>query len=250
MSIATNGIMFSDINFAQKVIESGLNNFNISLKGTNEKEYYENTNTYGFAKSIEGYKNLKQLNANVKLSFVLGNQSFLEINKLKECMVENQLDNIVFQFYKPSANDGQGVPEMEIIAKTCQMTYEIFKNTSIHFVFEVSIPLCLFGTDFLQELIKRKIIQTCCHIRKGGGIIFDNNFDILPCNHFVGLPLNKTNIDAENIINFWNSNDVTEFRKKINTYPHKKCQNCTLWKQCGGGCALRWLHISPEKIIK
>ena len=250
MSMATNGIRFSDKSFAQQIVDSGLHNFNISLKGSTPEEYYQNTRSLGFKKSIQGYQNLKSLGANVKLSYVLGDQTETEILKLKDFLIKYSLDNIVFQLYKPSASDGKDVPDMKIIAQTCKTAFEIFKQTDLHYAFEISIPLCLFDKAFLQELIERKIIQTCCHIRKGAGIIFDSNFDILPCNHFVQSPLNREPVPFDNIIDFWNSSICMQFRDTINTYPSKKCINCNLWENCGGGCILRWFHLNPEDFIK
>lgn len=250
MSMATNGIRFTDKQFAQQVVESGLHNYNISLKGTSKEEYYANTNSLGFMKSINGYRNLKSLGANVKLSYVLGTQSLSELMTLKNFLIEYNLDNIVFLLYKPSAQDCNGVPDMHIIAKTCELAYEVFKQTNLHFAFEISIPLCLFDKKFLQELINKKLIQTCCHIRKGKGIIFDSNFDILPCNHFINAPLNNESVDFDNIINFWNSSACNDFRHAINKYPSEKCAKCNLWQHCGGGCILRWFHLNPDDFIK
>ncbi len=250
MSMATNGIRFSNKTFAQCIINKGLNNFNISLKGNNEEEYYHNTHSFGFKKSIQGYKNLKALGANVTLSYVLGTQSLSEIEGLKECLLRHSLDNIVFQLYKPSALEGKDVPDLMSIIETCKLAFNVFKETPLHFAFEMSIPLCLLDKSFLEELINKNMIQTCCHIRKGTGIIFDSNFDILPCNHFINSPLNEKVVPFDKIKDFWNSNICKTFRDTINKYPSKRCISCNLWERCGGGCALRWFHLNPDDYIK
>lgn len=80
-------------------------------------------------------------------------------------------------------------------------------------------------------------------------MIFDTDFKILPCNHFVDMPYKKkvpSQINIDYINNFQNSKEVTAFKDKLRFYPSTKCSTCELWDKCGGGCFTRWLFKNPE----
>lgn len=252
VSMASNGRMFNDNNFSKKIVTAGLKNCNISIKGSNEKEYIENTNSSGFNEMVEGYHNLKKLGINVSTSYVLCNNDYTKFDEFLEKFIYNKLDNIVFQLYKPSVeqnNNNYKEPTIFEIARLIEYVFIKMCKTNIEFSFEMSIPLCCLDENILNKMIEMKCIFTCCHISKGSGIIFDSNFNILPCNHFVNHPLNNKKIDSKNIYDFWNSDIPKMFREKVRTYPNEICQKCNKWKICGGGCFLRWLSNDSHKYI-
>ena len=248
VSMASNGIKFSDYKFAKSLVFAGLNNINISLKGTSEEEYLQSTKVFGLQKAIEGYHNLKKLGANVSISYVLCSKDTNKIDELLTLIENNQLDNISFQFYKPSifTND-YNAPTIDDLVSICSYVYDTFENKNIKYSIEMSLPLCHLPDDLLNNLINKNRISTCCHIGKGKGIIFDTNFNILPCNHFLNISLNKEPIKLKQIVEFWNSEISQNFRKKINTYPKEQCSECDKWLICGGGCFLRWLSSNQPK---
>lgn len=251
VSMASNGRKFSDYNFASRIVKAGLKNCNISIKGFNEDEYVKNTNAIGFNEMVAGYHNLKKLGINVSTSYVLCDNDYQNFDKFLSSFIDNNLNNISFQLYKPSV-DGETyaeAPTISDLARICEYAFEKIKNTNINYSFEMSIPLCSLNELVLEEMISKKCLTTCCHITKGTGIIFDSNFNVLPCNHFVNKPLNDTPIEKGEILNFWNSKIPTEFRKAIKTYPDNKCVNCSKWSQCGGGCFLRWIASDPSIYI-
>lgn len=251
VSMASNGRMFSDYNFAKKMVKAGLKNCNISIKGANEKEYLENTKTYGFNEMVKGYNNLKKLNINVSTSYVLYDKDLSKFDIFWDSFLKNKLDNITFQLFKPTAEKSYEVndPTINDLAEICEYVFNKIKNSGINFTFEMSIPLCSLNGEILSEMINKNCLSTCCHMSKGKGIVFDEKFDILPCNHFVGHSLNISPISLNSIISFWNSEVPVKFRKILKTYPSEICSNCTLWKKCGGGCHLRWLSSSPKDYI-
>ena len=250
VAMASNGIKFADYNFAKKLVDAGLKSVNISLKGTSELEYFASTKVYGLNKAIDGYNNLKKLGINVSLSYVLCLDDTKKIDDLFELMNDNSLDNISFQFYKPSiSSEDDNGPSIDDLVFICSYVYQKFENSQINYSIEMSLPLCCLPNDLLTDLINHKRITTCCHVGKGKGIIFDTNFNILPCNHFLNIMLNNNEVTPENIIEFWNSDICQQFRDKINTYPLEKCSNCDKWNICGGGCFLRWLSPMMRKYM-
>lgn len=251
VSMASNGRMFKDFGFSKKMVEAGLKNCNISIKGSDEAEYMLNTNSPGFNEMVEGYKNLKRLGINVSTSYVLCDNDYNKFDKFLSSFIDNELDNLSFQLYKPSVefeNDSDA-PTITDLANLCEYVFRKMKKTDIKYSFEMSIPLCCLNEKVLDEMIAKKCITTCCHISKGTGIIFDSNFNILPCNHFVNHPLNTNRILPNQILDFWNSETPKKFRSSVKTYPHKICEKCSKWTQCGGGCFLRWLSVNPDVYI-
>lgn len=251
VSIASNGRKFSDEKFTKNCEKAGLNFVNISVKGINEIEYLEKTNSIGFSEMINGYKNLCNTKINTTLSYVITKNDKNEFEQLKEMMIKNNLPQMFFMLYKPSIDDEENyaVPSISELADACKTLYETFENSGISIKIEMSIPLCLLDENLLKKFLEKNIISTCCHITTGKGIVFDTDFNILPCNHFVDHPLNSQKIDVNDIVKFWNSEECDNFRKTIKTYPSMKCENCDKWSICGGGCILRWLNQDPNNII-
>ncbi len=250
VSMATNERKFSNYDFAKKIVQLGINSFDISLKGTSEEEYLELTGCSGLYEAIKGINNLEKLGAKVCVSYVMCENNKEKFIRLKNLLLENNINNILLELYKPSIeNDYNDGPSINELADICLTAYKIFKNSSINYKFEMSIPLCVLDKSLLEELEKNNKIKTCCHITTGRGIVLDTNFNILPCNHFVNHPLNKDKIIYNDINDFWHSELVKEFRKVIKTYPSIKCKECKKWTKCGGGCFLRWMCDNPDDYI-
>ena len=247
--MATNGRKFEDVEFCKKAYEAGLYSINISIKGSNEEEYMMNTNSNGFLQTIKGYENDNYYGIKTSLSYVLCNTDTKKFDNFWEVVKEHHLNNILFQLYKPSAEDEKKIISIKELSLLCKYVYDKIYKEEINFVFEMSIPLCSLDKNMLTHMILKNRIITCCHIAKGAGMIFDSDFNILPCNHFMGHPLNDTKIKLDELVEFWNSNNAKQFRKIIGKYPSEICSRCKKWYQCGGGCAIRWLSSNPSEAI-
>lgn len=203
VSMASNGRKFCDFEFAKSLVDAGLCAVNISIKGSNENEYMENTLSHGFKEMLKGYKNLSKLNVNLSLSYVLCNTDISKFEEFWKMCIDNKLDNILFQFYKPSVLErDEDAPTIEHLAELCKKVYERIYNSNINFHFEMSLPLCVLDEKMLKHMIEKKRIYTSCHISRGHGIVFDPEFNILPCNHFVTTPLNDKKVSFDNLVNF------------------------------------------------
>lgn len=144
----------------------------------------------------------------------------------------------------------ENTAEIASLAKCCEIIYEIFEDTEIDYKVQLSIPFCAIKQSILVKMIERKRAYSCCHIMKGTGIVFDAEFNILPCNHFLGVSMNDVPVLPDRIIEFWNNADVVGFRERLNCYPSEKCLDCKYWKPCGGGCFMRWMIADPQKTIQ
>lgn len=255
VAVASNGRKFFDINFAREVINAGVSKIDISVKGLSENEYKENTGTYGFTEMLMGYKNLVNLGFSPSVSYVITSDSETELEKFANFIKKNEIKNVSLQFVKPVVEKSGSEPIMDIavMGKFVENIYLMMKKYSIDYCLEISFPLCLIDENVLSKLIKEDRIINCCHVPRGNGVILDQDFKVLPCNHFAEFPFSEDSLDfndKESLEKIWESDIVKEFRSKARCYPARKCESCTMWNVCGGGCFTRWLFLNPEDYIK
>lgn len=255
VSIATNGRKFSDMSFASKVLNAGINGIDISLKAITEEEYKNNTGSYGLKEMLDGYNNLKKLNFNPSVSYVIVDDDHIKFDALVSFLIKNNITDCSFQFVKPvlEMNKTEKLLDLKKMGIFVEYIYNKLSLTNINYTIEISFPLCLINKTVLEKLSNENRIINCCHVPRGSGINFDENFKIIPCNHFVNFPFSESPIDVSDnasIDEIMNSDMVNDFRKKSRCYPALKCQTCNLWSQCGGGCFTRWLTLDPNDYIK
>lgn len=238
LAVVSNGIKFKDKNFVARVADFGLSNVNISLKGVTEKDYWINTgNNTGFADMILGYNNLIQKGISVILSYVIIDENTDKINQLLKLLQKEKIDKILFQFIKPivTIKNSSDIMNFSQMGNMVNYIYNLFKETNISYIIEVSFPFCYINQDCLQALIRGNHIVAGCHIHASSGIVFDTNLKVLPCNHFVDAPFTNNKIISEKDLNdLWNSDIVLNFRHKANCYPSEKCKQCVFWNKCSG----------------
>lgn len=255
VSIATNGRRFADLEFAKEVVEAGIDGIDISLKGISEKEYFSNTLSYGLKEMIKGYTNLKNLNFNPSMSYVLVNDDEEYLEELIDFLEKNNISSFSFQFVKPiiGVETDNNSFDLKKMGSFVEVLYNRLAKTNINYCIEISFPLCLIKDVILEKLTKENRIINCCHVPRGSGINFDESFRIIPCNHFAEFPF------SENPINIYEESSIEEimdteivktFRNKARCYPASKCKDCNLWEQCGGGCFTNWLSLDPNDYIK
>lgn len=254
IGVVSNGIKFRDKHFVAKIANLGLSNVNISLKGVTEKEYWINTgNINGFSDMLLGYNNLIQKGISVILSYVIIDENTDPIDQLLKLAQKEKINKILFQFIKPvvAINSSSEIMSFFQMGHIINYIYNVFEETNIFYIIEVSFPFCYINQDCLQALIDGNHIIAGCHIQAGSGIVFDTNLKVLPCNHFVDFPFSNNKIMSEkDINNLWNSEIVLDFRHKVSCYPSEKCKQCVLWDKCGGGCFTRWLYLDPKEEIR
>ena len=255
VSIATNGRKFSDLSFSKAVIDAGINGIDISLKAISEEEYFQNTNSYGLEELLKGYRNLKNLNFKPSVSYVIVDDDYEKFDRLVSFIEKHNLSPFSFQFVKPvlELNSSNEILDIKKMGNFVELMYNRLSKTNINYCIEISFPLCLINPTVLEKLTEENRIINCCHVPRGSGINFDENFKIIPCNHFAEFPFSETPIsfsDKNSIEKIMESDITKVFRKKARCYPASKCETCNLWEQCGGGCFTRWLTLEPNDYIK
>lgn len=255
-SITTNGILLANMKTCESLVASGLKAYNMSLKGVSSEEYCRTSCKNGLEYFITAYKNLKKLNIEPLVSYVIIDDSKEKLEKLITLLEENDMNNIAFQFVKPVLKfdtNHNNMMKLDKMGKFCEYLFKRMLKTNINFSIEVSFPLCLIDRRILEDMLEKKVINTCCHIQKGTALVLDTDFKVLPCNHFVNYPfdIKSVDVDSQNFIsNAFSEREVIEFRNKVSCYPSYNCKSCNLWNYCGGGCFTRWLYEVPSDYIK
>ena len=255
VGVPTNGRRFKELEFAKEAKKVDITNVDISIKAVDEQNYYKYTKAHGLNEMIEGYNNLKKIGVNVTTSFVITSNNQKEFDSLVEFLKKNQISDICFQFVKPvlSLETTEEIMRIDEMGKFTKYIYESMKNTKINYGIEISFPICLIEPQIFEKLVLEHRISNCCHVPKETGINFDENFRVIPCNHFAEFPFSNKPItwkSQDSLDYLLESKIVREFREKSRSYPTIKCQSCEKWNFCGGGCFTRWLTINPNDYIK
>ena len=249
-ALVTNGILLSDKNYARTIVNSGITSCNISLKGITEEEYVKNVGRSGLGRTLEGYNNMITCGCHTILSFVISIPDTNMFSNLRDFLIHYGILQIRFLMEKPGLYSiKENTTDIFTLAKCCEIIYKIFEDTGIDYKIQLSIPFCAIKQSILTKLIQQKRVYSCCHIMEGTGIVFDTEFNILPCNHFLGSSMNDFPVSSNQIIKFWNNTEVVNFRERISCYPSEKCLNCEYWRNCGGGCFMRWMIFDPQETI-
>lgn len=251
--IATNGRKLADFSFAQSLANAGADRFDLSLKATTEQEYMLVTHNYGLSEFLIGYENLAKLGFYPNVSYVIVDDRMDKIDEIIEIVQQNNIRNITLQFVKPVVQlNSEKIMDIQTMGIFASKVYHKMLNVDTNFKIEISFPLCVINSDDLVHMINNTKINTCCHIQRGNGVVFDTEFKILPCNHFVNFPFKNESLrmcSLEELENFLNSENITKFRRMSRNFPSIKCSKCKLWNLCGGGCFTRWFYINPQSEI-
>lgn len=254
VSVATNGRKFKDVSFAKQVLDAGIDHIDISLKAFTESEYKKNTGTYGLSEMICGYKNLKSLGFAPTISYVIVNDDHNSFNDLISFLLKENMSHVSLQFVKPvlKLDHIEHIMDLKSMGNFVEYIYSAMSRSNINYSIEISFPLCLIKKEILSSLIREDRIFNCCHVPRGSGINIDENFKIIPCNHFAEFPFSDEPIDFSNpkfLDSLYESSIVKSFRQKARCYPSVKCKSCDLWNICGGGCFTYWLTFDPNDYI-
>jgi len=206
INMATNGRMFSYLEYAQKVIEAGLSNIIFSIHGHNSKIHDYLTQSNGsFNQLKKGLGNLKKLgflkNIGSNTTIVKNNLEYLP--QIGQFIYDQGIRNSEFIFVDPNYGGAcQGfnehVPKISKATPYIKKCLDIGKRAS-HWHIRY-VPLCYFA-DYLNQVSELQEVATF-----------------------------KTEHLAPDFKNF----NVEESRAEIGREKTKKCQKCKLFNQCEG----------------
>lgn len=255
VGLITNGFLLNSEEYVKKLKKSGLKSINISIKGVGNKQYFSVAGLECFDHIINAIKIVMREEINVTVSYVLNENNMDSVLKLVKILNENNIKNLRLSFCYPEVignEDYYHNNPLVLIDKFCQI-YEKLDEIFPKFILHQSLPLCIWDRAVLEKMKKKKQIKTVCQIHSKGGLIFDTDFNLLPCNALYDISIGKYGVDfndGEEFKKYFYSYKIESVYRKILKAPSKKCSDCVDFSDCGGGCILNWQVYNLDQLLK
>jgi len=210
IELQTNGTILFYKDLSIKLVNSGVDLFNINFPSHSEPFCDQITQTKGFfIRRLEGISNLEKLNAKIRITHVVNSLNYLYLNEFVD-FINSKFRSIVyiqFSFIKTLGNARKNrwiIPRYEAVRGPLVKALKKCQNYKINFLID-HIPLCLVNefkehhVDFiklknnqgsvfsLKEKVKTKqcngckLVDYCYGVRKDYLELFGkNNVEIMP----------------------------------------------------------------------
>ena len=256
--IVTNGLIFKNNSFVEKLLNHDVKDVSISLKGENREAFLNTAKMDKFDDVVQGIKNCINAGIKVTVSMVITEMNvdtFLEGIKLCKSM---GVDRFHFSFCNNFNNTGIDTHYLEtnnprlLIRKFVNHIEELKKITDNHFSFQNIYPLCIWTDEDYETVFEAGSSYTVCQLLKKSGLIFDNDGSLIPCNAMYSVKLGKLHddfVDSESLLEFTNSELIRNAYKKLCGVPDFSCLKCDKLTKCGGGCVCQWTNYNFDQLI-
>lgn len=254
-AVATNGILFEDLLFCKKMIDSGLDYIDVSIKGNNTQKWVKNTGYNGYIKQQKEIKNLSLLGIDFTCSMVVTLENVYYLCDYVETALKNGAKQFSFTFVIDNdKNSDLAMSDIEkhspfelIEAFISQM--EQLNNITNDWWIEYSFPLCIYTEKQLQLLKGR--MATPCQIHKKNAVTFDTQLNILPCDMYFDKKIGRLGEDFTSFREFLElrkNNPYKSTIEEIDKLPSVKCNECKHLENCFGGCPVLWSKYSFDNL--
>lgn len=255
-SIITNGLSLSNSKYLEDLIELGLKNINLSIKGQTKEDYLNFVGIDCFDSIVRSIDNILNRKLNLTVSYVLTNENVCGLFDLFSRLNRMGVKNFYISFCNPYF-DGQnisnyGIEIFELIDNFIVQCNKLF-NAKIRFNFHMTLPLCLWPKPFIDKLVQNKSVSTSCQLHNRSGIIFDTNLNVIPCNSLYNYPYliyGKDYNDYTSLKEVLYSNEINKSFEKLLSAPSDQCVSCKDFIYCAGGCLLQWFTYDFNKLLE
>jgi radical SAM protein with 4Fe4S-binding SPASM domain len=257
--LISNSVVFHDREFLEETVRAGVCGITTSLKGASAEQYQKFTGAKSFDKVIQGIQNIESLRLNTPLihrvSVTVCRELFTSFGELLEAVQKSGASELSIDTERPIFLNGKAQPiegtTPKEMAKLLVDAYPLLCEFGLKFFVRLSLPFCLFPQEFLENLKQRGQLLSGCQLIRGNGIIVDPNGSILPCNHFCDHPIGKIarEYTGQNYKIFRKQPSVLGFYQAMANCPDKRCQNCSWWSSCGGGCRVHWFASGANTLL-
>ena len=256
-AMSTNGIRLKDYDYCRKLIDSGLEYIDVSMKGSSSQAFYQTTGVNGFDEQMKAVRNLSELKADFTCSMVITPESVKTFCEAVQLAHDNGAGKFSFTFMIDNEDSAEKDiaylkkhNPFSLIEAFISQTNRLNAITNEWWI-EYSFPLCVY-TDEQLAILEGKLAAPC-HIHIGNGITFDTDMNLLPCNMYIDSRILKFGKDFVS---------YKEFRAMILQKPYKsvfqelrqlpsvECESCIHLSSCYGGCPITWKNYSFEALKK
>ncbi len=256
VSIVSNGVKYSSLDFCNSLKEAGLKIATISIKGNNKNDFKEVTGIDSFDAVIKGMDNLHRLDIPFGCSMVISQQNISTFLDGVKCAFGHGSNYIEFTFaydFNESLNKDDDYLAKEnpisLIKQFVSQIDELNKITGSRWNIESGFPLCVFGEENVEKL--KCHLTSTCQLLCGSGIIFDTDLNVIPCNMMFDIKVGKFGVDFKNFKEFLDYTQNSKYKQPMDylkSLPSKECLDCDFLKNCGGGCVAFWTNTSFDKM--
>ena len=256
-TIATNGIKLQDQSFCEELIANGIEYFDISLKGKNEKEWGFITGQNFLIQQQKAIQNLSKLNVNFTCSMVLCQSNIETFIETLVMAKNNGAKSFSFTFVIDNHYDNEkGISYLrknnpfELIDKFISRINELNKITDDWWI-EYSYPLCIY-TEVQLKFLKNRLAAPC-QIHMKNGITVDTEMNLIPCNMYLDTPIGQFGKDFTSYKQYTLFNKNVTVRKTMDSlrkFPSNRCKKCKYKKICKGGCPVHWRNYSFKDLVQ
>lgn len=263
MKLVSNGRRLANRPYVKKLQQAGLAHASVSIEAASVDLHDRITGTHGFYQRIAGLNNLVEAGISNNSILTISVNNAEEVVPVAEKMYQMKVQNILYNFCLPAITENGKISseasfDPQLAADIISKAYWRLKDLGISFGFFATIPLCLIETKTREAMMRDQMIakNRHCHIFYGTGVVFEPNGNVLPCTHFVGMPLFNAMNDLQGFIyknrfaQEWEEGSHGDFLKACWKYPSPECRTCHLWGVCVGGCPFQWTYFKPEKFIR
>ena len=255
--LVTNGFLFSNKRFMEKIAKSPFDSISVSLKAGDAIQHKKLTDSDTFEKVLSGLRNLRKNNYKFGVSITLNPLVANNLDEVIKIAIDNGAKDVGIEFCTPAFK--KNIPYQDYmmnpdeIVKCILHHYQtIDRYTKGKLIIQQSLPFCLWPSDFLNTLKKKNQIVAGCHVLRKEGLIFDPQGRLIPCNVLCDCALGQYGVDFNDVksfLSFWAKPEIAGFYKQIIAYPSHQCIGCSQYEECGGGYPLQWFVFKPKEII-
>lgn len=255
IAIPTNGILLSDLELCKRLIESGVEYFDISIKGKDSQDWIKQTGKDESLKQITAIRNLSSLSIDFTCSMVVNMDNVDTFCDSVKLAFDNGAKQMSFTFVIDNAGEElHGISYLErnnpyqLISKFIDQIDDLNKITDEWWI-EYSFPLCLYTDEQILQLKGR--LASPCQIHKENAITFDTHMNLLPCDMFIDEVIGRFGSDFSTYSEFIKFKDNERYKKIMQPMidlPSHDCESCQYLERCLGGCPVLWNNYSYEDI--
>lgn len=256
-TLVTNAMRFEDDKYWRDYLEKPNTYIGVSLKAGDSEQLYATAKVRSFDKVTRGIRRaMEHFQSGVGIVY---NEHYVDslVQMAEFAMVQCSAKSVKVDFCTPVFVEGEPVPTCVmdpnlLVTSIIRDFPEIERITSGQLSFIMSIPFCIWPKEFIQELKDKNLIESVCHLMRREGIVVGYDGSLYMCNELFDFPIGKYGKDfmnSESLIKFLNNPDVNEYYDEISRYPSARCQDCSWYLDCGGGCPLQWSVLDPEQYI-
>ena len=170
----TNGRMFSYKKFAEEAVESGMNEFGVSIHGHIPELHNYLTSAESFYQTVKGIKNVKELDIPIFTNTVITKSNYRHLPEIARLLVALKVNQ--FQLAFPHAmgsayeNFDSIIPRMTLVMPYVKKALDIGIKNGVRVMTE-AIPYCMMKG--YEQFIAERIMPSTEIYEFGGKIDFD-----------------------------------------------------------------------------